>query len=273
MPSAPYHAWQLHLSFQHHITGTMTQELVKYQDSATLWYAHKPEEGPEGGKIHSHSIMIFEIQTSTNSGGAKTKYNLTETICHHCPSIKQYLLEFPSKYNMVLQPLKSDEMIAEYLQKESSLQYFRLPKDLCEIKPYFADMQSEKPKNPEYEQWEHLYLDENRDVPASNETVWNFFTDHMFVQNDMKILSDPKRFRERVFALVAFINKEIPQIPQYLLTDPSPKRIRLIGGSAPASACDSSDNPRICPRCVDKDRDVPNFLAYRQQYCSECKNY
>ena len=143
--------------------------------------------------------------------------------------------------------------------------YSKLPKDLAELKPYFADLQKDKPKNPEFEQWTKMYEDDKRPIPTTFEDMWNFFGEHMYVRQEegkeIKIVADPKKLTERVKAMVCYINMEVPQMPQSIL------------GKRTASASSCGDFVRYCPRCEDADRDVPNILGPREQFCLLCKKY
>lgn len=265
MPGSVYHAWEIHLSFAVDITGSWTKELLHWCTRNALWYAIKHELG-ENGKVHIHMVIIYEIQTAlgTKSAGAKTKDRVLSQMTFWCPQIKQYLIQYPSPHNIVMAPLKSDELIATYMQKESELAYKDLPLDLCELKPYFADLQTVKPKNPEYDHWAKLYKDDNCIMPATLESVWNFFGHHMYAECDhpIKILSDPKRLKERVMSTMLYINKVAPDFEMIF----GGKRQKLM-------THDPKERPRFCPRCQDKDRDAPNILEPREQFCAMCKNY
>lgn len=124
-------------------------------------YALKHEVG-ENYKLHIHLAFIYEIQTSASQGGAKVKSNVLRTIRNHCPPLRDYLETNPSRYAVSCPALTSDEWIASYLQKEGDLVYSKLPKDLSELKPYFADLQKDKPKNPEFETWKKMYEEDGR---------------------------------------------------------------------------------------------------------------
>ena len=254
MPETPHHAFQIHISLESDFLGSMTEELISYFKTNTLWYALKHETG-ESGKLHCHSVCIFEIQTAASTGGAKTIGNLKRSIRTACPKLRQFLEDHPSRYAVVVQSLKSDELICEYLQKESELKYYKLPSDMCELKPYFADMQKEKPLNPEFDKWEKMYMEEKREIPCTFDSSWDFFSDHMDVKNDMKKVCDPRKFNERVNVFVCHINKERRQKP---LKRPN---------SGPVEGL------RICPRCTEKDVTHPQILEPREQYCRNCKLY
>ena len=140
--------------------------------------------------------------------------------------------------------------------------YSKLPSDLAELKPYFADLQKDKPKNPEYDTWKKMYEDDSRPYPTTFEDMWMFFGEHMYVPQpegkEIKIVADPKKLTERVKAMVCYMNSEVPEMP------------KSISGQK-RSSC--GDAVRYCPRCEDSDTDVPNILEPRQQYCNQCKKY
>ena len=81
---------------------------------------------------------------------------------------------------------------------------------------------------------------------------------------EIKIVSDPKKLTERCKALKCYINNEVPDMPKSICG----KRKEF-----------SDDDPstwgrmRQCPRCIEKDKDAPNLLMPREQYCFDCKKY
>lgn len=215
MPETPHHALELHISFRSHITGTITDEVLKYLDNYTLWYAIKHELG-DNGKVHLHCGLVKEIAVAGEDinpkAGAVTASNFKRALLRRCPHL-QTAANDSSVFGIVVAPMKSDVLIAEYMQKEGDLKYFNMPADLVELTPYFADLQAKKPKNADYADWAKIYDKEQRPLPATQETVWEFLGHHMYVKNDMKIVADRKKMMERTDALVAFINMEAPPLP------------------------------------------------------------
>lgn len=262
MPEVPHYCFKYTLSTNCDVRGSWTQELLSYATNNTLWYALKHETG-EQYKLHIHFAFVYEIQDSQSNGGAKTASNVKRTIMNACPTLKDYLMDNPSRYAVTCPPLKSDEWIASYLQKEDELVYYNLPSDLAELKPYFSDLQKEKPKNPEFEAWLKMYEEEHRPQPATFEDVWKFFGEHMYQPQksgyEIKIVADPKKLTERVKALKCFINSEVPEMPKSML------------GKRDNES--SFGDARFCPRCEENGRDAPNLLEYRQQFCNLCKKY
>lgn len=262
MPEVPHYSFKYTLSTECEVRGSWTQEIVNYLDKHTLWYALVAELG-ENLKTHLHFACVFEIQDNNVSAskGAKTISNFKRQILGMCPNLALYLSDHPSKYAVSVQTLKSDEWIASYLQKEEELKYFRLPKDLAELQPYFADLQKTKPKNPEYDNWRDMYESEGRPSPATFESVWIFFNEHMYLPGltPLKIMTDNKKLKERTNGLLHYLNGTIPQ---------------LIGNKRSSSDAGSSVfDSRVCPRCIEADYDVPNLLGPREQYCIRCKKY
>lgn len=258
MPEKPHHSFEFHLSTPDDIRATWTKELHTCCIKYSLWYAIKHEIG-ESGKLHLHMAFIREIgeKTYAPNAGAMTASNFRRFVLHKCNTLKQYMLDNPSRHALVVTPMKSDFFIAEYLQKEGELQYFYTPRDLLEIRPYFADLLKAKIQNPEYDRWELGYKTDNLQLPATNDSVFAYFHYHMFIANDIKIVSDPKKLKERCIALRHKINKEVPESP--FATKPKNT---------------SSDYEfRVCPRCEEKDVDAPNLLRPREQFCDGCKNY
>ncbi len=261
MPEVPHYAFKYTLSTPDDVRGSWTEEILSYLEANTIWFALKHELG-ENQKLHIHVAFVYEIQTSQSNGGAKTASNVKRTILNYCPKLKEYMLDNPSRYAVTCPPLRSDEWIASYLQKEDTLKYSKLPSDLVELKPYFADLQKEKPKNPEYDSWLKMYEDDHRPIPTTFEDMWKFFGEHMYMVQpqgkEIKIVADPKKLTERVKAMVCYANGEIPEMPKSIL------------GKRDASSVGSA---RFCPRCIERDYDAPNILEYRQQFCDRCKNY
>ena len=261
MPEVPHYAYKYTLSTQDDVRGTWTEELLSYVKANTLWYALKHEVG-DNYKLHIHLAFVYEIQDAQSNGGAKVKCNVLRTIRNHCPTLRDYLETNPSRYAVSCPVLTSDEWIASYLQKEGDLLYYRLPKDLNELKPYFAELQKAKPKNPEYEQWLKMYEDDRRPVPTTFEEMWKFFGEHMYVPQaqgkEIKIVADPKKLTERVKAMVCYTNGEVPSMPMSVLGKQTREHF------VPS---------RYCPRCEEAGCDPPNMLEPREQFCWNCKNY
>ena len=118
MPSTPHHSFEFHLSVADDIRSSWTQEILAYMKTECLWYALKHELG-ENGKLHLHAALVFEIQTALSNGGAKTTDNLKRALRLRSPTLREYLEENPSRYSIVVAPMKSDEFIASYMQKEA----------------------------------------------------------------------------------------------------------------------------------------------------------
>lgn len=267
MPEKCHHAFEYTLSTPDEIRGTWTRELVNFCKNHLLWYKMKHELG-ENEKLHLHIACVLEIASVHKNGGAQTASNFKRFLLKRCPILSEYLANYGSIHSVVCAPMRSSVFIAEYLNKES-LWYFEdapadyqcLPGDLNELRPYFADMQREKQQNPEYDKWEKMYIHEDNIIPATPATVWDFMQYHFHDRNDIKIVADNKKLKERCVALSAHINKEIPDNPFH-----SAKKQKTYGS-------ESSGFDRICPRCVAKDVDAPNFCGYRQQFCDGCKKY
>ena len=156
MPEVPHHALELHISLRCDVTGTITDEVLKYLNNYTLWYAMKHELG-ENGKVHLHCGIVKEVATNVVNpkAGAQTASNFKRALLRRCPMLQDAAND--ANYGIVVAPMKSDVFIAEYMQKEGGLVYFKTPCDLAELTPYFADLQAKKPKNAEYTEWTKMY--------------------------------------------------------------------------------------------------------------------
>lgn len=253
MPETPHHAFEVHISLSTHLTGSVTEELTSYLKGYTLWHALKHELG-DNGKLHAHIAIVKEIASAEPDpkAGATTASNMKRHLLRRCPKLQDLLND--NKYGMVTAPMKSDVLIAEYLQKEGDLVYVNLPADLAELTPYFADLQKAKPKNTDYTDWSNMYEKDKCEFPATHETVWAFLCDHMYVVNDMKVVADKKRLMERCEALTAFINKEIPEMP-------SAKRARA-----------EEPKERYCPNGRPWCQSFGPLAKYRKQ-CDGCNDY
>lgn len=263
MPETPHHAIELTVSLADNITATMYDELKEYQRKKCLWYALKAENG-ESGKTHIHGAFVYEIvHYGDTQGGGRTLSNFKREVTNHCPVLKQYLVDNPSKFALVAGSMKSDQFIAEYLQKEGELSWFNLPQDLQLLNTYFSDLQVIKPKNPEFEAWKNMYEAENRELPCSFESAWKFFGEHMYVPMEVakviKIVSDKKKLSERCESFMCYLNMEVPELP---------KKRKFNDADSKASY-----NCRVCPRCIENDYDAPNILDPREQFCKRCKKY
>lgn len=259
MPETPHYAFKYTLSPDTEIRATWTQELIGWAKHNCVWYALKHETG-DNGKLHLHFAFVIEIQTSSNHAGAKTGSNVKRTIMNACPNLKEYLMDNPSRYAVSCPPLHSDEWITTYMQKEGSLMYHQLPSDHLELRPYFSDLQANKVNNPQYEKWYKMYEKDRRPTPATLESIWTFFGDYMYKRDaseSIKIVEDPRILMNRVRAFKSYMNMEVPEMPS------------SITGVKPIKY----EAARFCPRCMERDRDAPNILGYREQFCPACKNY
>ena len=262
MGNAVYFAHKINISLSVHCTHSMTQELLSWLSNNTIWYGIKHELG-ESEKVHIHGGCVFEILHGTGSltGGARACCSVKQSM-KILPSIKAVIdnQQYTDK-TVVVTPMDSDHWFATYMQKEGELIYSKLPKDMIECKPYFADLNKVKCQNPEYEKWLKMYENDKRPVPCTIEDVWLFFGEHMYKMNDnkeqIKIVSDNKKLMDRCRSMKAFINFEVPEMPVS-----GKKRDNESMGSA-----------RFCPRCIENDYDSPNILEPRKQYCDRCRNY
>ena len=64
-----------------------------------------------------------------------------------------------------------------------------------------------KEMNPEFARWRRMYVDQEWNLPATEETVYWFFHHNMYVADNLKIMTDQKRLRDRCMALVHYLNK------------------------------------------------------------------
>ncbi len=264
MPETPHHSFEFHLSTTDDIRGSWTHEIHQFCDTHLLWFAFKHEKG-ENGKLHLHLAAVREICDSTTNGGAMTASNFKRFLISKCPTLKSYLAEKGSPHSIVCPPMKSDQFIAEYMQKEGSLKYFKIPRDLFELQPYFADMQAKKAVNPEYDHWEKSYLKEKRPMPVTYDSSFHFMYDHMYLERDMKIVLEPRKLKYRVQHFVQYVNRDAYVAPK--LTAPSQ------GIELDRTNPNSEYHFRTCPRCIAKDVDAPNLLMPKEQFCSGCKKY
>jgi hypothetical protein len=259
MPETPHHAFEMTVSLRDHVTETMRLQIKEYMEKNCLWYALKAETG-ESGKCHLHGYLVFEICNSVRGGGAKTISNLKRSLALGCPTLQNYLVETPSQYALFIKTGTSTQFVAEYLQKEAELSVHKLPEDLQMLQPYFADLQAKKPKNPGYDAARKQYLNEEREYPATHESVWEFLNYHMFVDEEaesaMTVMADLRKLREKCIFLLAYINGEALPMPNFT------------GCKRP-----SAGDTRFCPRCEDEGRDVPGLLGPREQFCKICKKY
>ena len=255
MPEVPHHAHEVTLSFRNDITATITEQLLRYCDNYKIWYAMKHEHR-EDGTVHMHIGCVNEIVTNGNEddpkAGAQTNSNMKRQILKRCPAVMAAFVN--NHHGIVVAAMKSSVWIAEYLQKDGDLVYKKLPRDLVELRPYFADLLSKKVANPEYEAWEKVYEDEKWAMPATSETALQFFGHHMYVARDMKIVSDKKRLTERCDAFVCFVNGVAP--------------------SHPSKSTSSRETSRACSHCPERIRihgvGEQQILPKHRKMCDHC---
>jgi len=254
MGNPVYHAHHIDISTAQDTLATWTAEALSFLKTypGIVWYGLKHETGETDSHLHMHLAVVFELCSSSTTGGAKRCENLKTTFIHHCKSLASYLLANPSRRAIVVAPMRSDEFIAIYMQKKSSLKYSHLPADLAELRPYFPDLQAKKVMNPDFDKWTKMYLEDEMPMPATPAHVWHFMLAHMHQSNDIRIVADKKRLMERCTSLSRHINQDWDG------EEDNPFLKKQKTALPPL--------PRVCPRC-DK-----NYLDYRQQICFDCKN-
>jgi len=217
MPEKKHHAHHLDFSFAFDWRGSWTDEVLDYLKKYTLWYAAKHETG-QNGKVHLHVVMVNEILSNTGSDhdGAMTASNRKAHMLRRCPTIQAFLAEHGSKHSICAHPCRSDKFI-EYMQKEGDLVYHKLPKDIVEMRPYFADLLANKPLSSDYEKWANMYRTDLRAPTPTFEDMWQFFGEHMYnpaYNGDIKVVADMKKLTERCEAMVHYVNGTVPSLPK-----------------------------------------------------------
>ena len=216
MPENSVHAIHLDFSFDHDFLATYTKEIVAYCEKYPIWYAFKHETG-DNGKLHTHLVLVFEILTKMgdkDKDGSMSASNCKAHLVRRCPKMQQMLAEHGSRYSICAHPCYSDYFI-EYMQKEGDLQYCKLPKDIKELQPYFADLLKNKPLSADFEKWTMMYHKDKRVVPATFDSVWEFFGQHMYnpdYKGDIKVLSDLVKLDQRTEAMVHYLNGTVPRM-------------------------------------------------------------
>lgn len=274
MGGTPIYAHCLTMSTNIDFLGSWTEEVHKWMKKHTMWYAIKVEEGDGEAhqkKLHLHAGFVFEIATNVNGDlpyvGAKRCDNLKASFYKtHFPLFTEYVTSQPAgtKYALEVHPMSSDHWLSTYMRKEGEMVYHRLPADYQELMPYFADLQSKKKQyNPQYDVWMNMYHADGREEPATIESLMKFFLEHMHIvpyciDNPIMAVTDNRKLMERCKNLKVHINQEI-DFDDFM---PKTKRARNV-----------IEDLRQCPRCIEKDKDVPNILGPREQFCFACKKY
>lgn len=267
MPEVPHHAFEITVSLDTHVIASWYDEIHTWLQNKGLWYAIKAEEG-ENAKCHVHAAIILEIvykDSDKDKGGGMTAFSLKRSLKTFCPKLNDYMMDHPSARSLVVATMKSDVWISEYLSKEEELRNHKLPADTALLIPYFSDLQKDKPKNPEYDNWIQMYKDDKRPLPAEFEDIWKFFSYHMVFDPDtktqLKAVADKKKLAERCDVMLAMVNQTDLPLPKNRASDTA-SNTTVKNGAA-----------RFCPRCIENDHDSPNMLGYREQFCASCKNY
>lgn len=248
MPENPHYAFQLTLAFRDDITGTITQQLLAYLRRESLWWAVKHEHD-QNGKVHLHAPFIFEKgeRRDNPKAGGRTASSAKDTVLNRCPAI-QLAYNDSVVQSIKVTPMRSDLWVASYMQKEGALAYHYMPKDLNELTPYFSELQKEKVQNQDFTHWAEMYKAEKRPRPATFKDVWTFFHEK-FNSNEVRIVADPNKLRQRCDAFMHHFNGTV---------SPTPDEVRAIKRPLPIKA------PRYCP-CGNGEE-----LEYRRQKCDGC---
>lgn len=268
-----YQALFVTISAPDDVRASWTKEYLSHLKRNCIWYGIKHENDGVSKKLHIHAINVFEIQDSEYriDAGGKTCDNWRTAIVTGCPTIKQYIKdkEIPRnniKYLVHVIRARSEVMIT-YMQKTGDLLYHDLPQDRMEIQPYFADLQGEKSKTPQYDTWETMYLEELRTMPATLESVKHFFTYHNHVTRDLCVQDNELKANGRNKQLMLHLNHkemsihEQPAILKY-------QKYTTAQIDIQKQFQEDVDKYRMCRRCDDElvsDR-APNCI-----YCDKCR--
>lgn len=250
MPEKKHHAHHLDFSFDHDWKATYTAEILRYCEKYPIWYAAKHELG-QNGKLHFHLVVVDEILTKlgdSEKDGASTASNKKSHLLRRCPILNAMLANHGSRYSVCAHPCKSDLFI-EYMQKEGDLVYYKLPKDIVEMRPYFADLQANKPLSSDYEKWASMYAQDGRQAPATFESVWQFFGEHMYdiakYKGDIKVVADAKKLTERCDAMICYLNQSVPAMPRKRAEKPTTSK------ESCTSVCTECETPFWNPKGID----------------------
>jgi hypothetical protein len=249
-----YYAHEITLSVNVDFRGTWTQEILAYLDNNFMWYAIKHEQdSAENKKLHLHIGAVKEIGYRQQHPwrGAVACGNLKKMIKNNCKEFGKYIDDHNQHRAIVVSKMDSDRWFTIYMQKEADCVYHRMPKDLTELGPYFADLEVEKSKNPEFTRIAKLYNEEDQELPATAASVWEFLTRHMLIESDMKEWTQ-KALSEKPPRIAIFINKDIPDN-----CNPHLKKPKI----------DRYEEVRYCQFCPEG---VSHTLEPRKQKCYAC---
>ena len=114
------------------------------------------------------------------------------------------------------------------MQKDGPMETCNFPDDLSDVAYAFASEKvKEKDMNPEHSRWKRMYNDQDRPLPATERSVYEFFYEQFYVLNTLKIVTDQKKLKDRCLSLVEFVNAtswdyEVGYLGQKHLNDDAP---------------------------------------------------
>lgn len=269
-------------SMDRHVHATEYDELIAFCKSNGYYYAVKAEDTncitemgwdkkvDENllGKVHVHFLLIREKlehqphPKDTRYGAVKMSH-LKGKCLRECPSLAQALADsrHARSYALLMQKMTSDHAVP-YYNKESVMQVFNLPPDLCVLREYIS-LKEERKFNPEDDAHVAAYKDAGYPVPATMQSVWDYLTTRWYEKNNSKRVKMETLQVQATKNLFHAINATKPELPKALRG--------YDNDTGSSSAPPAKKAKRLCPRC--DPADGAQELRPREQFCDMCKDY
>lgn len=197
MPEAYNYAFAVTMSGREDLPRDVVRAAISWFAKAK-YHAVCLEES-ETGRLHLHAGVIFE--------NAKKACNVKACLMYP-KCIRDWFAENNAKHCIQVKKMSSEYWLATYMQKDGPLEVCTFPDDLAYVAYAFAsEKEQKKAMNPEFAKWARMYFDQERPIPATENTTYDFFHYNMYVADTLKILPDQKRLKDRCLCLREYLNK------------------------------------------------------------------
>lgn len=270
-------------SMDRHVTATEYEEIIRWCQANGYYNAVKAEDtNPISemgwkenldedtlGKVHLHFLVIRE-QAKYSRDDKDHRYGCTKVshlkakCLRECPSLAMALAESKNarKYALLFTKMTTDHYVA-YMSKESQLKTFNLPDDMAVIRPYLS-LKEERKFNPEDDAHVKAYK-KTCVMPATYESVWNYFTSRWYEANDSKRLKRTQLQEEATINLLHAVNGTKPAMS---------KKLKALNAELEATCTETAAPKCSCTYDLQKEYIFahPYKMLYSRNVCNECKN-
>lgn len=202
-------AFKFTLSLNKNVSGTQYECLKEWIQKEFFYYAIKVEDVNGEGKIHVHGIGFKDFATKdTPEKDYRYLAVRTDNAVDRFVTFSSNTIQWQkNSHGFKMYNLHSDEGEA-YLEKETLLNFHRLPADRVLLRQYYKEITAPKPKNPEYTAHIAKYEEMGYPLPATWQTVQDYYNERCFVLNDLQVITDDTRRKALKLQILLRLNGE-----------------------------------------------------------------